>query len=140
MFQLYLLTVLTNILAGMALSSDFFSEKFPQFSDYIGYMSNNVYRMVLAVVSIIIGIANFFPVYEGDIAFFGKLLPALAGITAGLLLLVDFVQKKGGAKAGKTAELADKVEQLSKPYITVVGIVVVIIGVLHAVIPTVPVF
>jgi hypothetical protein len=140
MFQLYLLTVLANILAGLTLSSTYFSEKFPQFSDFSGFMSNQTYRLILAIISIIVGIANIFPTYEGDIVFFGELLPFIAGVTAGILLLVDFVSTRQDLNMGKTAEIADKVERISKPYLTIVGIIVVIIGMVHALIPQVPVF
>ena len=138
MFQLYLLTVLTTILAGLALATGFLSDRFERFSEYTDFMGNTVYRIVLGAVSILIGIINLFPSYTCDIAVLGDLLPSLAGIVTGILLIAEYISSRKSEEVSKTAELAEKVEKFSGPYLTVVGIASVIIGILHAILPRLP--
>lgn len=138
MFQLYLLTVLTTILAGSALASGFLSERFERFSEHTEFMANTVYRVILGSLTILIGIINLFKTYEGDIAVLGELFPSIAGIVTGLILLAEFINKRREDDDTKTAEIADKVEKFSGPYLTVIGVATVVIGVLHAILPKLP--
>ena len=139
MFQLYLLTVLTTILSGAALASGFLSERFERFSEYTEFMANTVYRVILGSLSILIGIINLFKTYEGDIGVLGELFPSLAGLATGVLLLVEFVNaRRGEEDESKAAEIAGKVGSFSGPYLTVVGVAAVVIGVLHAILPKLP--
>lgn len=131
MFQLYLLTVLTNILAGLALASGFLSERFERFSDYTDFMENSTYRVVLAGASILVGIINLFSTYKGDIAVLGDLLPSLSGIITGILLVAEFISQRREGAQDKAAELAEKVGSFSSPYRTIVGVSAIIIGILH---------
>ncbi len=138
MFQLYLLTVLTNVLAGLALATGFLTERFERFSEYTDFMGNSVYRIVLAVLSLLIGIINLFPTYSGDRAVLGELVPSLAGIVTGILLITEYISSRKREDESKTTELAEKVEKFSGPYLTIVGIASVIIGILHAILPKLP--
>ncbi|CAD7838800.1 hypothetical protein S1OALGB6SA_2358 [Olavius algarvensis spirochete endosymbiont] len=136
MFQLYLLTVLTNILVGFALAREFISARFERFSEHTNFMNNGLYRIVLVAASILIGFINLFSIYPEDIAVLGDLLPSLAGIVAGILLLVDYLRNR--IAKTETTEIAEEVEQNSAPYLSIVGIGSVIIGILHAVFPKAP--
>jgi hypothetical protein len=137
-FQLYLLTVLTNVLAGLALASGFLSDRFERFGEYTDFMSNSVYRLVLASISVLIGIINLFPTYQGDIAVLGELFPSLVGIATGILLIAEFLNQRKGEEENKASDIAEKVEKISGPYLTAVGIASIIIGVLHAILPKLP--
>ena len=138
MFQLYLLTVLTNILAGLALAGSFLTERFERFADYTDFMSNTIYRVILGVVTLLVGLINLFNTYPGDIPVLGDLFPSLSGIVAGTLLIVAFVNKRRVDNANKASDLAEKLEKISAPYLAVVGIASVIIGVLNALVPKLP--
>lgn len=138
MFQLYLLTVLTTVLAGLALATGFLTERFERFSEYTDFMSNSTYRIVLAIVSLLIGFINLFPNYSGDIPVLGDLFPSVAGITTGILLLTEYLSSRKSEDESKTVELAEKVEKFSGPYLTIVGIASVVIGILHAILPRLP--
>ena len=139
MFQLYLLTVLTNILAGLALAGGFLSERFERFSEYTDFMDNSMYRVVLAGVSILVGIINLFNTYEGDIGFIGDLLPSLSGIITGVLLIAEYISNRREGAQDKATELAEKVGSFSGPYLTIVGVSAIIIGILHAVLVRLPI-
>jgi hypothetical protein len=138
MFQLYLITVLTTVLSGLALASAFLSERFERFADYSDFMGNTGYRVVLGAVSIFVGIANLFPTYEGDIPVAGDLLPSLAGMVTGVLLIAEYVNSRKTDDSTISGELAGKVERISAPYLSIIGVSSVIIGVLHAVMPRLP--
>ena len=101
-------------------------------------MGNSVYRIILAAVSLLVGIINLFPTYTDDIAVLGDLLPSLAGIITGILLITEYLSSRKSGNESKTTGLAEKVEKISAPYLTIVGIASVIIGILHAVIPRLP--
>ncbi len=137
MFQLYLLTVLTNVLAGLALSNGFLSKKFTRFSEYMDFMMNKPYRVIVGVLSLIVAIINLFRTYPGDIPVISELLPSLTGIVAGILLIVEFKDSSLIEEAGKSVEVMEKVQKFSKPYLTIVGLLALLAGILHAVIPTV---
>ena len=139
MFQLYLLTVLTTILSGSALASGFLSERFEKFADFTEFMANSTYRVILAVVSLLVAVINLFKTYPGDIGVLGELFPSLAGLVTGILLLAEFISaRREEENVSKTAEIAGKVGRFSGPYLTVVGVAAVVIGVLHAVLPRLP--
>ncbi len=135
--QVYLLTVLTTILTGLALASDFLTQRFERYSEYTDFMENSVYRIILGALTILVGVINLFPNYEGNVAVLGDLLPSLMGIAGGVLLIAGFLSKEKREEARKAAEIAEKVEQFSKPYLAVVGISSVLIGILHAILPKV---
>jgi len=137
-FQLYLLTVLTTVLSGLALATGFLSNRFERFSEYTDFMGNPVYRIILGGVSVLVGIINLFPSYTGDIAVLGDLIPSLTGIVTGILLIAEYFSSRRTEEESKTVDIAEKVEKFSGPYLTIVGISSIIIGILHAIIPRLP--
>jgi len=132
-FQLYLLTVLTNILAGHALASGFLDTRFKRLSKHTSFAKNGLYRIILGTVSVLVGIINLFPNYPGDIAILGDLLPSAGGIAGGILLWTDYIRSRKSVAQTKTAEVAEKIEKISVPYLNVIGLLLVLIGILHAV-------
>lgn len=134
MFQVYLLTVVTNVLAGLALANGFLQQRFDRFADYTGFMANKVYRVVLGAITFLIGIITLFQAYPNQGVIIGDLLPALSGLITGFLLVAEFVAKRGDSDAASdpAAGLAKKVESFSGPYVAIVGLAAVVLGVLHA--------
>jgi len=131
-FQLYLFTVLTNILAGHALASGFLNARFKNASKHTGFAKNGLYRMILGAVSVLIGIINLFPNYPGDIAILGDLLPSIGGIAGGILLWAEYIRDRRSVAKTKTTEIAEKVDKVSAPHLNVIGLSLVLIGILHA--------
>lgn len=140
MFQIYLLTVLTNILAGHALAREFFNSRFEKFSKLTGFVNKSSYRIILGVVSILMGIINLFPVYENSIPVLGNFLPSLAGIGAGVLLLVEPSKSREVTTITKTTEVVEKTGRAFGPFSTIVGIISIIIGILHVLLAKVQMF
>jgi len=128
-------------LAGHALAGKFLHARFERFSGKNSFVDNGLYRMILAVVSIVIGLINLFPTRPGDIAILGELLPSSAGIVAGVLLLLEYSRSRRDTAKTKDTELAEKVEKIAGPpvsYLSAVGIGSMIIGILHAMFPKIP--
>jgi len=139
-FQLYLLTVLTNILVGLALAREFLGSRFGRFSKLTGFADSGGYQIVLAVVSILVGVINLFPIYVGNTAVLGDFLPSLAGIGAGFLLLMEYSRSRKDITKTEGTEATQKTGKISGPFSTIIGICSIIIGILHALIPKAPLF
>ncbi len=138
--QLYLLTVLTNVLAGLTLASGFLSRKIARFSDYSDFMMNPIYRVILGGLSLFIAIFNLINTHPGDTAFIGDLFPSLTGIAVGVILIAEFWNVHSGKSSGKGKTMVERIQSFSKPYLTIIGLVAVGIGILHAVIPSMTLF
>ena len=140
MFQLYLLTVLTTILLGHALARGFLNRRFEQFSERTGFVNKGLYRIILGLVSILIGLINLFSPYTGGIPVLEDLLPSLAGIGGGVLLLLEYSRNRKSIAKAEATKPAEELSSKShlKAYLNIVGLASIIIGILHAVFPKVP--
>jgi len=90
MFQVYFLSVLTNVLVGLFLV---FEKKLDSYSYFTE--KKNMISIILGFGAFIIGIAKFFVVAQPDIIFFGDFLPALLGVCGGLSLLLNYYLESG---------------------------------------------
>jgi len=138
-FQLYLLTVLSTVLTGVVLATDFLAKKYESFANDMNFTRNAGFRLILGIVAFLVGFVNLFKTYEIDIAVIGDLLPSLAGMLGGILLLSDYVSSHKSKSSSESGGLAEKVERFSAPYLTIVGVSSMIIGILHAILPRLPV-
>jgi len=82
MLQFYFLSVFFNILAGFVLVND---KK--ELLD-LAILKEKMFRIVLGAVCAVTGIVKLFVVVHTSAVIVGDLLPALAGIIAGLCLVV----------------------------------------------------
>ena len=88
MLQFYFLSIVCNAAAGFVL---FRNEEYPV-SDDPGFkfsIYNETFRMSLGVVTCLIGILKILSVVPGEVKIIGDLLPALAGILSGFILLFE---------------------------------------------------
>lgn len=139
MFQIYLLAVIVNILAGMALSGSFLNRRISWFSEYMDFMNNASYRVILGIVNFLVAIINLFRIYPGDIPVIGDFLPSLAGFITGIILVVEFiVGSRTKDAATENTGFFERVNLFFKPYTTVIGISSIVIGILHALLPRIP--
>ncbi|OQX29133.1 MAG: hypothetical protein B0D92_05295 [Spirochaeta sp. LUC14_002_19_P3] len=136
MYQMYLLTVLTNVLAGLALSCSFISKKVEGVSPFVGFMMNVPFRVITGGLCILIAVINIFQTYPGEFIIIGNLLPIITGLLAGILLIVEFWSAHFGDSEASDTGVVKRIEKFSKPFLTVIGIVTFAVGVLHAIIPT----
>lgn len=155
MLQFYFLSVLLNVLAGLVLvyATDF-AEKNGADSvaddgsapavDAAGGTASRflkggalfdepTFRLVLAIVSVLVGIMKLFFVVQNNVPVIGDLVPAVAGIFAGVTLLLEFYAARNSVGASFPA-VVQKVFFDGRRYI---GVFCIIAGLLHFVFPRV---
>ena len=67
MIQIYFLSILSNVLAGLILSADHYSEKFPGFTAVREFFTGKPgLRVTVGVVSFITGFLKLLTVTKGD--------------------------------------------------------------------------
>ena len=133
MIQLYLLSILLNGLVGFTLvfgeqKEDSSIEKSMKFS-----LSSSGFRLILGVLSAIIGVLKLFSPMEG-IYILGDLLPALAGLSAGFILLFNFYREHASRveDEGRLDRIGDAFLRYKKP----AGIAMLVIAALHFIFPS----
>jgi hypothetical protein len=103
MLQLYVLSVCCDVLAGFILVNNFTSDSVgAEGSDFA--VQIDVCRFVLGIVSLLTGLLVLISPIEGSPPFAGDLVPALAALLAGALLVYEYFSTgdedvKGGVGA-----------------------------------------
>lgn len=132
MYQLFFLSVATNLVAGYLLSHLFLREKIgalvvfdPEF-----LTSRTVYTVV-GTLAVVVGALRIVFVTPGDVVVVGDLLPALSGLVAGVtLILIAYLERVDAPFA-----FALRLGGILGERRNTVGIVAIVIGVLHFFVP-----
>ncbi|MDC7218660.1 MAG: hypothetical protein PQJ59_01905 [Spirochaetales bacterium] len=132
MFQIYLLTVLVNCLAGFIIAGSFFRDKQELCGSFLDLFSAPNAKLSVALVTLLVGIISLFKVSPTDIVFIGDLLPSAGAIIGGLVLGSYALSEKMEEPPRLVAFLMNVTDAISTP----LGLVIMIIGLLHAIIPT----
>ncbi|MDA3941250.1 MAG: hypothetical protein PF693_18390 [Spirochaetia bacterium] len=128
MVQIYLLSIVANVIAGITLASGYLGNKLSFFSVFKGLRENRVAEITLGLSTAVIGVLKLIirsPAENIPVA--GDLLPALAGIALGLILLSEAFRSKVEA----ASEPLEKASRVVFSYRVPVGIAGMIIGILH---------
>jgi hypothetical protein len=95
MYQLYFLSIVVNLIVGIVLARAIIAGKFPGFEKFLESIGEtNLFRLVGGIAAIAVGILKLLLVTAGDVLILGDLLPALAGIIAGKILLSEYFREK----------------------------------------------
>ncbi len=136
MAQFYLLSILSNIIAGLTLAGDYLGEKFPFLASFKNLRANRPATIIIGVVAIVIGLIKLVVLSPGEnVPVAGDLLPALTGIVVGGILLVEAFR----AKVESQSEPMRKISSVMLTYRVPVGIVGVAVAVLHFLFPGAPI-
>ncbi|MFO8064147.1 MAG: hypothetical protein ACQETQ_06055 [Spirochaetota bacterium] len=128
MYQIYLLSVLTNILAGVALSVGGMDEKLHLSSVFNKeLMQNDGFRFGLGIVTFVVGFFKLLSVSEGDVPVVGDIVPAISGLVLGLILLLQYYRSRSNV----SSPFVDKIDNIFGKNSAVFGTVGILIGVLH---------
>lgn len=95
MLQFYFLSVLLNALTGILLvfaGKDVLSGQDTASMPSIAY--DETVRLVLGILTAVTGFFKLLTVIRGDIPVIGDLIPALAGLAAGTVLLYEFYRSR----------------------------------------------
>jgi len=130
--QFYLLSIVANIVSGLALSSDYLGERVSFFTGLKRLRENRIAGITLGLVTAIIGVLKLIIKSPGEgIPVAGDLLPALAGVALGLFLLGEAFRQNVEA----SSEAIEKASRTVFSYRVPIGIAGVAIAVLHFFIP-----
>ena len=134
MAQLYMLSILSLLGAGLILSSDYLVEKMEWLSGLKDLAQQRNVRIGVGVAAGIIGILKLIVRAPGEtIPVAGDLLPALAGIALGGLLLADTLRVSGDDEP----VAVDKVTNAVMPYRTPLGLGGIVVALVHFLLPAI---
>ncbi len=138
MVQFYFLAVLLNILCGLILVYENDETELPGIDKIREGISgeslfkNQMFRLVSGALCLITGLVIFFAPYKG-IPVFGDLLPALSCILSGAATLLGYFEERNDEFVAP--EILDTILITNKMYI---GIAALLFGVIHFILPGVP--
>ncbi len=131
MNQIYLLSVVVNLLAGVTLSHGFLESRLRLSSVFNSELFERPkFWFGLGSVSFIVGFLKLISA-QGDMPVIGDLLPAVSGLVMGLTLLVQFYRHRNEV-------VPNAVETLEKVFVdnkTAVGLAGLLIAVVHFLVP-----
>lgn len=127
MIQFYFLSVLLNVMGGYALMIHDAQEKGTKFDGVKNFLKDMTVRLVLGVLSVIVGFFKLLTVMRGDIPIVGDFLPAIAGLVSGFSLLLEFYR----GNSNVTTDTLEKMERVFTANRRIVGTAAMIIGVVH---------
>lgn len=139
--QFYLLTVVTTIVAGLALSSDYLGTKSEFFGSFRFLRQNRSIQITTGLITAVVGVLKLIFRSPGEeVIIAGDLLPAVVGIILGLILMGEAFRQHPKAegepeKVEKVEKSVEKVTKAIMPYRVPVGIAGVVVGLLHFIFP-----
>jgi hypothetical protein len=135
MAQFYLLSVFANIVSGLTLAGDYLGERVAFLSSFRNLRANRMAQIVLGAVTLLIGVIKLFVGSPGEnVPIAGDILPALAGIALGGVLLVEAFRQDVENQGEKLAKVK-KISTAVLSYRVPLGIAGVAIAVVHFLLP-----
>lgn len=134
MIQIYLLSVLTNLIAGAVLSVDGEEDRLRISSILnVELITSSGFRLVLGLTTFLVGFFKFLSVTPGDVPVVGDLIPALSGVIQGLILLVLYYRERSEV----SSPALDTLDRVFVSNRVMFGTAGVLIAALHFLFPTV---
>jgi len=132
MLQFYLLSVVMNALAGYILIT---GDEGGVLEFKSGFsLKDEVFRLVVGILSVLIGLLKLLSVTEGDVPVVGDLFPALTGFLSGFILIFEYYRSHTTLEVPERAEKFDRLLVANKK---IIGIAAIIAAVLHFLFPKV---
>ncbi|MDR1059440.1 MAG: hypothetical protein LBL43_07805 [Treponema sp.] len=129
MIQLYFLSIFLNAIAGFVLVS---GDGDMEIRTGLSF-NNETLRLVLGILSMIVGVLKLLSATEGDIPVLGDLIPALTGFIAGFILIYVYYREHSTLEPEKTAAVTAVLLDHKK----IIGFIAMIVGALHFLFPKV---
>ncbi|MFP4301578.1 MAG: hypothetical protein ACLFPW_12840 [Spirochaetaceae bacterium] len=127
MYQIYFLSILVNLLAGITLSFDRMDERLqlrslfnPELFQHAGF------RLTMAIFTFVVGFLKLLSVSPGDVPVVGDLLPALAGMVMGFTLFLQYYKDRTTVESSSLTSL-DRIFGNNSAIIGTLGIIVAIL-------------
>jgi MFS family permease len=136
MAQIYLLSVVANIVAGFTLAGDYLGERASLLASFKNLRDNRGAMIGTAIGTLILGVLSLIIRSPGErVPVAGDLLPALAGIALGLLLLFESRGARGASEQPAEERQVEKVARSVLTYRVPVGLIGAGLGFLHFLLP-----
>ena len=127
MYQVYFLSVVTLVLASVALGYDRLDERLHVGSFFNETIFKNLsFQLGLGIVTALVGFFQLLTVAEGDVPVVGDLIPALTGLALGGTLIVVYYKEKSTVESG-TLDRLDKVFVQNASNLAYVGLAVAVL-------------
>lgn len=132
MLQFYFLSVVTNVLAGLTLTADYFGERSSAFAPFKDLLGRGSVRTAVGAGAFLVGFLKLLiRSTPADVPVVGDLLPAVAGLAMGGALVLSILRERGTVADGKVNSL----EQTLMGYRVPLGIAGMAVSVLHFLLP-----
>ena len=130
--QVYSLSVVMNFLAGLALCGDMVATWIPSLAPLAKLREGRLRRLLIGAGASLVGLVKLFVRSPGEnVAVAGDLLPSLAGIALGLMLVSDALQEEENRDRKSLARIA----MVAREYRVPLGIAGVLVALLHLLLP-----
>jgi uncharacterized membrane-anchored protein len=133
MLQFYFLSIVTNALAGYILISS--GNDDGPFVFKSGFsLKDETFRLVVGIVTLLIGLMKILSVVEGDLPIIGDIVPAVAGILSGFILVFEYYRSRTSMESSENVAKIDSLLVANKK---VIGTIALVAAVLHFLFPRV---
>ncbi len=134
MVQFYLLAVCLNIVGGLVLSADFFSEKIPFLTTLReAVLEKQSWKVIFIILFLFTGIFKILSVTKGDVPVVGDLLPALSLLVLGISFFSGFIKDRSETEG----TIIHRIDSILSPNSHIIGVSAVVVGFLHFIFPAV---
>jgi hypothetical protein len=114
MIQFYLLSILFNAAAGFILLRGDSAEESSLEREFRFSFGNETFRLVLGILTMVIGLLKLLSPVEGNLPVLGDLVPALAGLGAGFIILLEYYQGRPGLDDERSSKITETVSRNRK--------------------------
>ncbi|MDR3124021.1 MAG: hypothetical protein LBU16_09625 [Treponema sp.] len=108
MIQFYFLSILLNGLSGYALAGYADDDAMALDTGFRFSLHNETCRFILGTATILVGLLKILSSLRGDVPVIGDIIPALAGLLAGFILVFEYYRSRSTLEPEHT----EKIEQL----------------------------
>jgi hypothetical protein len=133
MIQLYFLSILCNGLSGYILFTG--NENVPAEKGMRFSLNNPTFHLVLGILSAVTGVLKLLSPTIDGIPILGDLIPAAAGITAGLILIFGMYRQDVSAPAESAGGTLERLGTKLMRFKKTIGLALIAVAVLHFLFP-----
>jgi hypothetical protein len=129
--QIYLLSVILNAFVGCYFAFELKTNQDINYVNPLTFLSNKNFKLAIGILTTLVGILKLLS--SMDVVFVGDLLPAVAGICGGSLVLYEYYIAESKEESHKI-EIFEKFETSGKKYL---GYFCLIVAIVHFIAPKV---
>ena len=129
MLQFYFLSVVLNALAGYLLF--FGDDAVLEFKNGFS-LKNESFKFILGILAALIGLLKLLSPIEGDVPVVGDLVPAIAGLLSGFVLIFEYYRRRSSVE---DSEQTEKINIILIGNRKIIGMAAFIAAALHFIFP-----